>query len=131
MLLPLPVKIGEVGHGQNRRAAAQWAAEQRDLKPVIIPFRSERPRDLGSLGSLEVLMSRTEANRATSGDLPQTQAHFKLQSKNFFNLAHGQSPGWQADPRFRREAACHCVVQRRYLPVENMPAKPNAVTGSA
>jgi hypothetical protein len=32
---------------------------------------------------------------------------------------------------FKGEAACHCVVQRRYLPVEIIPAKPNAVTGSA
>jgi hypothetical protein len=60
-----------------------------------------------------------------------TQAHFKLQSKNFFDLAHGQSPRWQADPPFRGEAACHCVVQRRYLPVEIIPAKPNAVPGAA
>src|SRR5580658_9486205 len=59
------------------------------------------------------------------------RAHFKLQSKNFFDLAHGQSPGWQADPPFRGEAACHCVVQRYYVPVEIIPAKPNAVTGSA
>jgi hypothetical protein len=57
-------------------------------------------------------MSGAEADRATSGDLPQTQAHIKLQSKSFFDLAHGQSPGWQADPPFRGEAACHCVVQR-------------------
>jgi hypothetical protein len=46
-------------------------------------------------------MSGAEANRTTAGDLPQTQAHFKLKSKNFFDLAHGQSPGWQADPPFR------------------------------
>jgi hypothetical protein len=32
---------------------------------------------------------------------------------------------------FEGEAACHCVVQRRYLPVEIIPAKPNAVPGSA
>jgi hypothetical protein len=53
-----------------------------------------------------------EANRATSGDLPWPQAHIKLQTKNFFDLAHGQSPRWHADPPFRGEAACHCVVQR-------------------
>jgi hypothetical protein len=52
-----------------------------------------------------------EAYRTTTGDLPQSQA-FKLQSKNFFDLAHRQSPGWQADPPFRGEAAWHCVVQR-------------------
>src|SRR5580698_7491726 len=34
---------------------------------------------------------------------------FGLQSKNFFDLARGQSPGWQADPPFRGEAAWHCV----------------------
>jgi hypothetical protein len=57
-------------------------------------------------------MCGAEANRATAGDLPQPQPYFKLQSKNFFDLAHGQSPGWQADPPLRGEAACHCVVQR-------------------
>ena len=32
-------------------------------------------------------------------------------------ILHGQSPGWQADPPFRGEAACHCVVQLYYVPV--------------
>jgi hypothetical protein len=32
---------------------------------------------------------------------------------------------------FQGEAACHCVVQRYYVPVEIIPAKPNAVPGSA
>jgi hypothetical protein len=107
MLLPLPVKIGEVGHREHRRAAARRTAEQRRLKWVIVPLRSERPRNLGGLGPVQVLVGGAEPNRATSGDLPQPQAHIKLQSKNFFDLAHGQSPSWQADPPFRGEAACH------------------------
>jgi hypothetical protein len=131
MLLPLTMKIGEVGHGQHRRATARRTAEQRCLKPVIVPFRSKRPRDLGSFGPLQILVCGAEANRAASGDLPQPQAHIKLQSKNFFDLAHGQSPGWQADPPFREEAVCHCVVQRYYVPVEIIPAKPNTIPGSA
>src|ERR1700690_1641000 len=52
MLLPLPVKIGEVGHGKHRGATARRPAEQRGLKPVIVPLRSERPRDLGGIGPL-------------------------------------------------------------------------------
>src|SRR5579863_8301305 len=131
MLLPLTMKLGEVGHGQHRWAGARRTAEQRGLKPVIIPLRPKRPCDLGSFGSLQILVCGAEANRATSGDLPQPQSHIELQSKNFFDLAHGQSPSWQTDPPFRGEAACHCVVQRRYLPVEIIPAKPNAVTGWA
>ena len=39
-------------------------------------------------------MTRLATNRS------QPQAHIKLQSKNFFDLAHGQSPRWQADPPF-------------------------------
>src|ERR1700742_4256654 len=101
MLLSLPVKIGKVGHGQYRRTAARRSAEQRRFQTVIVPLGSKRPRDLGSLGSLQVLVCGAEANRAASGDRSQPQAHFKLQSKNFFDLAHGQSPGWQADPPFR------------------------------
>jgi hypothetical protein len=112
MLLPLTMKLGEIGHRQYRRTTARRPTEQRRLQAVIVPLGSERPRNLGSLGSLQVLMSGAESNRATAGDLPQPQAHIKLQSKNFFDLAHGQSPGWQADPPFRGEAACHCVVQR-------------------
>ena len=41
MLLPLPVKIGEVGHREHRRAAARRTAEQRRLKSVIVPLGSE------------------------------------------------------------------------------------------
>jgi hypothetical protein len=45
--------------------------ELRRVSPQIgRPLGSERPRNLGSLGSLQVLMSGAEANRATSGDLP-------------------------------------------------------------
>src|ERR1700733_1273185 len=41
-------------------------------------------------------MNGSEANRTTAGDCSQPQTHGKLQSKNFFDLTHGQSPGWQA-----------------------------------
>ncbi len=101
MLLPLTMEIGEVRHRQLGRAAARRPAEQRRLQSVIIPLRSEWPCDLGSFGPLQILMGGAEANRAAPGDLPQTQAHIKLQSKNFFDLAHGQPPRWQADPPFR------------------------------
>src|ERR1041385_5460920 len=56
MLLPLPMKIGEVGHGQHSRAAARRAAEQRGLKPVIVPIGPKRLRDLGSFSPLQVLV---------------------------------------------------------------------------
>src|ERR1700685_1550189 len=32
MLLPLPMKIGEVGHRQYRRTAARWFAEERRVQ---------------------------------------------------------------------------------------------------
>jgi hypothetical protein len=69
MLLPLAVKISEVGHRQHRRAAARRTAEQRRLKSVIVPLWSERPRNLGSFGPLQILVCGAQANRATSGDL--------------------------------------------------------------
>src|SRR5580658_3024301 len=43
MLLPLTMKVGEVGHRQYRRTAARRSAEQCGLKPVIIPLRCKRP----------------------------------------------------------------------------------------
>ena len=113
MLLSLLVKVGEVRHRQHRRASPWRPTEQRSLQPVFVPLLPKRPRDSGSFGPLQILVYGAEANRATAGDLPQPQAHCKLQSKNFFDLTHGQSPGWQADPPFLREATCHCVVQRR------------------
>jgi len=56
MLLSLTVKVGEVGHGQHRRAAARRSAEQRGLKSVIVPLRTKRPGNLGSFGSLQILV---------------------------------------------------------------------------
>jgi hypothetical protein len=96
MLLPLSVELGEVWHRQHGRAGSRWTAKQSGLQPVVVPILPERPSDSGSFRSLQVLMYGPEANRATAGDLPQPQAHCKLQSKHFFDLAHGQSPGWQA-----------------------------------
>ena len=90
------MKVGEVWHRQHRRASPWRTAEQGSLQPVFVPILPKRPRDSGRFGSLQILVNGSEANRATAGDLPQPQAHFKLQSKNFFDLAHGQSPGWQA-----------------------------------
>src|SRR5258706_3781262 len=84
MLLPLPMKIGEVGHTQYHRTTARRSTEQRGLKPVIVPLRPKRPSNLCSLGSLQVLMSGSQADGATSGDRSQPQAQFKSQSKNFF-----------------------------------------------
>ena len=95
-MLPLLVKVGEVRHRQHGRASPWWTAEQGGLQPVFVPILSKRPRDSGSFGSLQILVDGSEANRTTTGDLPQPQAHFKSQSQNFFDLAHGQSPGWQA-----------------------------------
>ena len=57
------------------------------------------------------------------------QAHFKLIRRTSLTLRTDNSPGWQADPPFQGEAACHCVVQREYVPVEIIPAKPNVIPG--
>jgi hypothetical protein len=90
------MKLGEVWHRQHGGASPLWAAEQGRLQPIVVPILPRWPRNSGNPGSLQILMYGPETNRATAGDLPQPQAHFKLQSKNFFDLAHGQSPGWQA-----------------------------------
>jgi hypothetical protein len=95
-----------------------------------IPPDQSRRRDSRRFGSLQILVDSPEANRTTTGDLPQPQTHFKSQSQNFFDLAHGQSPGWQAILPFLGEAACHCVVQRRGH-VEINPSNSNAIPGSA
>jgi len=46
ILRPGPVVVVKANH-------ARRSAEERGLKPVIIPLRSERPRYFGSLGSLQ------------------------------------------------------------------------------
>src|SRR5437868_13098464 len=80
----------------------------------------QRPRDTSSLGSLQILVYGSEANRATAGDRPEPQAHCKLQSKNFFDLAYGQSPGWQADPPFRGRVLAIVLSSATHL-VEIIP----------
>jgi hypothetical protein len=69
-------------------------------------------------------------NRTTTGDLPQPQAHFKSQSQNFFGLAHGQSPGWQATLPFLGRLPA-IVLSSAVGPVGINPARSNALPGSA
>jgi hypothetical protein len=115
MTLPLPVKVGEVWYCQHGRASPRRTAEQGTLQPVFVPIFPKRPCHSGRFGPLQILVYSSETNRATAGDLPQPQAQSKLQSKNFLDLAHGQSPGWQAILPLCREATRHRVVQRRWL----------------
>src|SRR5712692_6056887 len=96
MLLPLAVKVGEVWHRQRGGASPWRTAKQGGLQPLFVPILTKRPPDSRRFGSLQILVDGSEANRTTTGDLPQPKAHFKSQSQNFFGLAHGQSPGWQA-----------------------------------
>src|SRR5579883_1350945 len=96
MTLSLLMKVGEIRHRQHGRTRTWRAAEQGSLQPVFVPFFPKRPRHSRRFGTLQILMDGSEANRTTAGDCPQPQTHSKLQSKNFFDLTHGQSPGWQA-----------------------------------
>ena len=95
MTLPLLVKVSEVWHRQHRRAKPWRTTEQGCLQPFLVPILPKRPRQSRRFGTLQILMNGSEANRTTTGDCPQSQTHSKLQSKNFFDLTHGQSPGWQ------------------------------------
>jgi hypothetical protein len=63
-------------------------APKTEIKTAFTNTTLLLPAGLGSFGSLQVLVCGAEAIGATPGDLPQPQAHFKLQSKNFFDLAH-------------------------------------------
>jgi hypothetical protein len=130
MHLPLPMKVGEVWRRQHRPASPWRTAEQRSLQPIFVPILPKRPCDSRRFGSLQILVEGPEANRATAGDLPQPEAHFKSQSKNFFGLAHGQSPGWQAILPFLGRLLA-IVLSSTVGPEEINPAKPNAVPGSA
>src|ERR1019366_5256170 len=100
MGLPLLVKLGEVRQWPNGWPRPWWATEQSNLQPILIPILPKRACHSGSFGSLQILVSSSKADRATAGDRSQPQAQFKSQSKIFFDLAHGQSPRWQADPPF-------------------------------
>ena len=144
----LPVLLPEqlLGHvsmhaaaaGECRRSpasvhgrASPWrTAEQGRFQPVFVPILRKRPRHSRSFGPLQILVNGPETNRTTAGDLPLPQTHSKLQSKNFFDLPHGQSPGWQAILPFQG-GSCHCVVQRRWLNGNYSGLKPNAIPGSA
>jgi hypothetical protein len=130
MTLSLLMKVGEVRHRQYGGASPWWTAEQGRLQPIFVPILSKRPRDSRRFGSLQILVDGPEANRATTGDLPQPQAHFKSQSQNFFGLAHGQSPGWQAILPFLGRLPA-IVLSSAVGPVEINPAKPNAIPRSA
>src|SRR2546425_10356635 len=95
------MKLGELGHRQHGRATARSSTEQRGLKPVIVPLRPKRPRDLGSFGPLQILMCGAEANRATAGDLPQPQANFLRQEARMSAISRRE---------FFKNAATNAVV---------------------
>ena len=77
MMLPLPVKVGEVRHRQHGRASPWRSAEQRSLQPVFVPILSKRPRNPGGFGPLQILVYGPEADRATAGDLPAAPGPLK------------------------------------------------------
>lgn len=120
MLLPLPMKLGEVWHRQRR-----WTGRGGPPNKAA-SSRSSSQSSSNCFGSWQILVDGSEANPATAGDLPQPQAHCKLQSKNFFDLAQRTISWLASDLPFLGEAACLCVVQRR-CPVEIILAKPNAL----
>jgi hypothetical protein len=96
-LLTLPVNLSKVQHRQHRCASPR-SAEQCSFEPVVVSIRTKRPRDPGTFGPLQVLMYGTKGIQTTAVDLPQPQRHFKLQSKYFFDPAHGQSPVQRSRP---------------------------------
>jgi hypothetical protein len=131
MLLPLPVEIGKVGHRQHRWATARWSTEQRSLKPVIIPLRPKWPRDLGGLGSLQVLMSgsRPIAQLRAIARSPRPTSNFNRRTSLILrtdNLLAGK-----LILPFEGRLLAIVLSSAYYVPVEIIPAKPNAVTGSA
>jgi hypothetical protein len=107
------------------------ATEQRGFQPVIVPLQPKRPPDLGSFGPLQVLMCGAEANRATANDCRNPSPTSNFNRRTSLILRTDNLLAGKLILPFEGEAACHCVVQRRYLPVEIIPAKPNAVPGSA
>lgn len=54
------MKLGEVGHRQHCWAAAWWSAEQRGLKPVIIPLWAKRPGRSPSASACEPYQEQIE-----------------------------------------------------------------------
>jgi hypothetical protein len=76
------------------------------LKPGLIPAFRKRPPDTGRVRSLQILGDRSLPDPAASGDLPLPETGLELQTKDFFDLAHGQSPGRQSDPPLAGRITC-------------------------
>lgn len=82
-------------------------------KDAITGGRGGADDDLHAVTNLRQINDRTQPAWIVGNNAIISQAHIKLQSKNFFDFAHGQSPSREAGAPFRGEAACHCVVPRR------------------
>jgi hypothetical protein len=78
--------------------------EDGSLELRVIPAIRQRPADTYRFGPFEVVGDRGLADGATPGDLPLPQTQLMPQSKNVFDLAHGQSPVGQTDSPFQGEA---------------------------
>src|SRR5690348_143209 len=71
MNLPLLEKLGKARHRQRGGARPWWTAKQGRLQPLFVPILPKRPRDSRYFGFVGDTLDGSEANRTTTGDLPQ------------------------------------------------------------
>src|SRR6202795_1274066 len=71
-------------------------SEQGLLDALLVPLLSERPHHTGCGGPVEVVMNGTLANRTGAGYGPLPQPQLEAEADDFYELTHGQSPGWHS-----------------------------------
>jgi len=78
---------------------------------------AKSPADPGCRGFLQVVMDRTLADQASSGDLPLRQLESKAEAQDFLDLSHGHCSSLALDLSrkvYRRNSLPRCHVQRHF-----------------
>src|SRR5258708_18186728 len=115
MLLQLSVQGGKIREDLFGVSFYQLPlSEQCLLDTLLVPLLSERPHHTGCGGPVEVIMNGALANRTGTGNGPLPQPQLEAEAEDFYDLTHGQSPGWQAvSPVIQmREIACLGACRR-------------------
>jgi len=97
MLLQLRMQVGKIREDLFGESFYHLPlSEQCPLDTLLVPLLSERPHHTGCGGPVEVVMNGTLANRTGAGYGPLPQPQLEAEADDFYELTHGQSPGWHS-----------------------------------
>src|SRR5439155_12205556 len=122
MALEFFVKMRKIGSGLTVFVDTPRSRPEQGLfHSAIIPAFGQRPGHARRLGTFQILINRSVADRATAGDLSLPQPELVAESQYFFELSHGQPLCRQCGPSTSSGASLPTLLSSVLRPVEISP----------